>query len=269
MDQQLRLLNPDPYRSPGYLTIDDDYGAIGQGASQAHYVRAENGHEYIIKGPDLSPYHPYVAANEFIAASLATALGLPLLDFRIVSMSGRLYFASSWMQKDTFCPFATADLFQQCRNKDRVYDMILFDAWICNTDRHHQNLIIRRVKSRQDIEDRYLLVLNDHSHCLVLPGQTPSFLPTLVDSSLRNYMRSELDFIRQAIIDPVLVANSLGMIESLLEEIIVNIVRELPDEWLINGSDREDFLRFLLDRRSKLREVLDRDKSLFPNLRGG
>lgn len=76
------------------LHVVDDYGEVGQGASRAHYVLAENGNEYIIKGPALTPNHQFVAANELVAARIAGALGLPLLEFCVVELSGKLYFGA-------------------------------------------------------------------------------------------------------------------------------------------------------------------------------
>ena len=64
--------------------VVDDFGPVGAGASQAHTVLAENGQEYIIKGPSLVPNHPHVAANEYVAARLGQSIGLPILDFTIV-----------------------------------------------------------------------------------------------------------------------------------------------------------------------------------------
>ena len=38
-----------------FTRVMDDYGPIGVGASLAHHVLAENGTEYIIKGPEFTP----------------------------------------------------------------------------------------------------------------------------------------------------------------------------------------------------------------------
>ena len=76
-----------------------DYGQVGRGASLAHYVLAENGSEYIMKGPTYTPDHHYVAANEIIAGQIIRMLGLPLLDCCVLEMSGVLYFGSAWISR--------------------------------------------------------------------------------------------------------------------------------------------------------------------------
>jgi hypothetical protein len=153
---------------PGYLEVIDDYGKVGEGATNARYVLAENGNEYLIKGPSLVAGHPTVAANEWIAARLADSLGLPVLDFRLVTMGGNLFFASTWMQRPSFSPAITEDLLVKCENKERIYDVVVFDAWLCNLDRHAHNLVVRKLE-RDVNSKRHWLLLNDHSHLLVSP----------------------------------------------------------------------------------------------------
>jgi len=142
------------------MRVLDDLGAIGRGASAAHYVLAENGIEYIIKGPSFTPQHPYVAANELLAALIARQLGLPILDFAVVQMGQDLFFASAFMQGGTFHPQIRTDLFDRCENKERVYGMLVFDAWICNIDRHDGNLLVRT--TRRGGQEHTTLLLNDH-----------------------------------------------------------------------------------------------------------
>jgi hypothetical protein len=126
---------------PRPLRVRDGYGPIGQGASNARAVLAENGSEYIIKGPSLAPGNAYVAVNEHVAACLAEQLGLPVLDHRILDMNGDLFFAGAWMAQGTFLPHTSEDLFNKCDNKEQVYGLVTLDAWVCNTDRHAGNLL--------------------------------------------------------------------------------------------------------------------------------
>jgi hypothetical protein len=112
-DEQAQLGIPPPP-----LRVMDDYGPVGAGASQAHTVLAENGQEYIVKGPSLVPSHPHVAANEYVAARLGQAIGLPILDFTTVALAGDLFFASALMPPGTFHNQTTEDLFDRCENRD-------------------------------------------------------------------------------------------------------------------------------------------------------
>lgn len=196
---------------PKRLSVHTDFGYVGEGASGARYVLAENGSEYLIKGPTLSPDNPFVAANELVAAYLGQALGLPMLDFGIVEMGSNEFFASSWMPPGSFYPAIRADLLARCENRDRVYDLVVFDAWLCNRDRHAGNLIVR-VNRRRGEPDRLFMLLNDHSHCLLPPLRRPFQLPLLVNSRAADYAK-HLDFVCAAVTDLGRLADALDAVE--------------------------------------------------------
>ena len=246
------------------LRVIDDYGEVGQGASRAHYVLAENGSEYIIKGPALTPEHTLVGANELIAARIAGALGLPVLDFCVVELNGKLYFGSSWMQKPTFYPHTTEDLLDRCDNKARVYDLVAFDVFVCNVDRHEGNLLVRRHSGVK--KERHLLLLNDHSHCMVLPNESASVLSGRIGDPPAGYVR--LDFVKRAISDVKMFRAAIDRIAGLTDTDIVRIIQTTPDD-LLPDKHRGMYSAFLRGRRSRLLDVIRTDVSIFPNLTGG
>jgi hypothetical protein len=253
-------LFPEPV---AYLPVVTDYGAIGKGATNARYVRAENTNEYLIKGPSLVEGIPTVAANEWIAAELADALGLPTLDHRIVEMGGKLFFASTYMQEPSFFPAIDEDLLRRCQNADRVYEIVVLDAWLCNLDRHQENLVVRRFKKRSD---QFQLILNDHSHCLVSP-----YIPTLdllaerLDSLPGSYV--SLPFVRERIKRADRLGEALSGVESLSDDHVRAAVRSIPES-LLDQYHRDGYERFLICRRPRLRALFQRDAPAFPNLKG-
>jgi hypothetical protein len=248
------------------VSVVDDYGPVGRGASAAHYVLAENGNEYIAKGPVFSPGHRYVAANELIVACLAGRLGLPVLDFCILEMNGQLFFGSSWMQGPSFAPQINEDLFNRCENRTRVYDLVVFDSWVCNVDRHHENLVVRCAKKKAGGGDHHLMLLNDHSHCLVLPGQTPASLPPLLDTPPGGYVR--LGFVQAAVKERAYLKASLEKVGGIQGKVISDAVEAVPEEFLPAG-ERGAVADFLLQRQSRLRTVFRNGLSCFANLGGG
>jgi len=246
--------------------VVDDYGPVGQGVSLARYVSAENGTEYIIKGPYLTPHHKYVAANELIAATLAGILSLPVLDVCILEMAGRLYFGSTWMQTPTFVPQISSTLFARCDNRERVYDILAFDIFVCNTDRHSGNLIVRTTTPAHGAPGRRLLLMNDHSHCLVLPNEVVTVLTGRITASPQAYVR--LDFARDAITDPTKLSEAVANIERLTDADIIGVVQCVPEEFL-PYAERGIFMSFLRERRSNLRDIINRNLAVFPQLKGG
>lgn len=244
------------------LAVIDDYGPLGKGASEARSVLAENGEEYIIKGPSLVPEHPTVGANEWIAAQLAEIIGLPILDSRIVTMGGELFFASAWMQKPSFYPAIDAELFQRCENRDRAYGVVVFDTWLINKDRHGANLVVRNSK-----QGNHLMILNDHSHLLVSPlgpfGMAE--LMNCVQVPPQPFIR--LPFIRDGITDPAEIRAVLDKIEALSETQIRAAVNSTPIK-LLPVAEQGVYGDFLVERRACLREVMHKGSAAFPNLEG-
>jgi len=247
---------------PRVLRVVDDYGAVGQGASNAHWVLVENGSEYITKGPSYTPNHPHVAANEIIAASLAEQLGLPLLDHRVVSLGASQYFASSWMIGPSFYPAITAQLLADCVNQDRIYDLVALDIWIANGDRHAGNLVARKPQKGNGLP---LLLLNDHSHCLVLPNESGAALAARVNSAPMPYVA--LDFVRTAITDPAALRAAFDAIEGVTTAAIDDAVRSVPPTLMPTGDDRL-YRDFLLHRQAAARQVTRANIAMFPNIPG-
>lgn len=240
------------------LIVVDDYGPIGRGASAAHSVRCKNGSEYLLKGPAYSPNHPYVAANELIAVRLGRHIGLPVLDHAVAQTGTDLFFASQLMTTGTYAPAITEALLASCSNRDRVHGIAVFDVWLCNVDRHHENLVVRQRRGGVD-----LLLLNDHSHLLVQPGSTPTDLAALVASPARPYFR--LDFVREALDSHRLLDEALTAAEGLPDDAIRAIVESVPEP-LLSTADRNGYEDLLIARRPLIRSLIAADPDLFPNL---
>jgi len=256
MEQQ-SLLAPLP--APP-LSVIADYGEL-EGASHAHYVRAQNGSEYIAKGPRFAPTQPTVAANELIAARLAQALALPLLDFRILEMAGDLLFASAWMHEGSYATGIDKYLFERCANQELAYELVVFDAWLCNTDRHNRNLIVRLPKKPGET---HVAILNDHSHLLISPHEpTPEGLLKRTGASPRPYV--SLSFVREAIVSRERLGQAVLRAEAVPEATVRHAVQATPDT-LLPDPYRALYERFLLNRQALLRTTFKENPDVFPNL---
>jgi len=252
---------------PPVLRVEDDYGPVGAGVSNAHCVMAENGQEYIAKGPCFAPYHPHVAANEYVAARLANAIGLPILDFRILEMGGNLLFAAGWMDKGTFCPQTTRELFAKCQNRDRVYDLVVFDCWINNTDRHQENLLVREIRSRGAPEPRHMLLCNDHSHCLVRPNEQTTDLAGRLEAAPVSH--PGLAFVAEAVTKSARLAEALDRAARVPDDTIKAAFREMPASFLPSAQDGQLMCQYLVERRDRLADIFRTHRATFNRLDGG
>ena len=205
---------------------------------------ARTGRSTSWKSAGLSPGNQYVAANEWVAAELARAIGLPILAHDTAEFDGHVCFAAQYMPKGTWHPNITRDLFDKCLNNDRAYGLVVLDAWVCNTDRHSGNLLVRS-KAAGGGE---LMLLNDHSHCLVQPGQTTGDLGALIGSSVGSYV--QLDFIREAIADLTTLEAAIGIAEAVSDSAIRLILDSAPTGWWVDQMDLERYERFLVSRRN-------------------
>ena len=246
------------------LHIDTRYGG-GIGTSNATHILADDGREYLIKGPSLSPGHQYGAVNEFVAASLARELGLPVLDFDVVEDEGDYFFGSSWMPSGTFSPAVTENAFLRCRNLEQVYELVSLDIWLCNIDRHDENLIVRETRGPGGIGVAW--TVNDHDRCLIRPGETPADLLGKVGwDSFRNFVR--LSFVRDAIREAHRLSAALGRVEAVSDLFLLTVVGSLPPE-LLPVDGRVHVEQFLRDRRDGLRNLVRIGRRFFGNLDGG
>lgn len=227
--------------SDRHMQVWTDYGPVGKGTTNPHYVLGENGGEYLIKGPDLLPDHPFAAANELIAVQLAELIGLPVLDYRVAELNGRPYFASSWMLQPTFYPAISADIFHRAENAERAYDIVAFDGLIANGDRHNENLVARRISDRTTGTERVFLLLNDHSHALVQPNASPRELAGRLGMPANSFV--VLDFLREAITSRGALDDAIGRIESLSLSAIRHVVESVP-EALLRANDHNYYADF-------------------------
>jgi hypothetical protein len=228
------------------LRVIEDFGVVGGGVSGGHHVRCENGQEYLLKGRAFSPDNPYVAANELIAARLARCLDLPVLGAEVARLKDQLFFASPWMDRHFFGNFGP-DALSGCLNRERVYDIAVFDAWICNSDRHEGNLLVRHAPTGADV-----LLLNDHSHCLSMACGGPKGLTTMVTHNVESYIVSPT--LWDALTDQARLDEAITRLEVLSVTAIRAVVDSVPAEFL-TSAERTACVEFLVARQASLRQL--------------
>jgi hypothetical protein len=245
--------------------VVQEYERLG-GASAPQAVLCDNGQEYLLKCTSLAPSERYVVANEVIFAGLAGYMGLPVLDCCIAMKGSEVCFASAWMLGGTFAQVTTADLFTQAENRDRVYEMVAMDIWLCNNDRHAQNMLIRTIKARHPNPEIRLLLLNDHSRCLMQPHASPAGLVRLISAPVAPYVI--LDFVNRAITEPAMLGQAVTKIETIPASVIKAAVDNAPPDSL-PGREKPYVTDFLLERQARLRGLLARYRSTFVQLEVG
>lgn len=83
---------------------------------------------------------PYEAYNELVAMSLGRMLGLPIPIGFVMEHDGSVYYCSGHFSASGG-EAPDADVEHLAANQRKIAcGIVLFDAWICNTDRHAKNL---------------------------------------------------------------------------------------------------------------------------------
>lgn len=250
-----------------WLRVRRDMGEIGRGESRARYVLADNGSEYVIKGPVITPGHRFVAANESVAAQLAATLKVPTPDHRILEYQGQPVFGVVRLEgKQVYYDGLNEELLPQCVNAGAVYELVVFDALVHNPDRHEGNFLVRRVGQGRGRPPGLFLLAIDHARCFVPPGREPTILASFVGSRVREHVR--IGYIRRAIVDSARLDEAIRLAEGLSEDRIRSVVGTLPDEWC-DDEERESIADYLMQRKGGLRERFREDRDYFDNLGPG
>ncbi len=225
------------------------------GASNSVFVRWDDGQEYLVKCRALSPGQPYVASNEYIAARLADLMGLPILPHRIVEYTqGESAFGSLRIADPHAVAFDAASL-AGAENPDVLYDMVAFDVWIRNTDRHDQNILVRLMRPNPPT---YAIVLNDHSHCLCARGVTPRVIEAAPEPSGQDLIKSTL--VRGHIADNGRMDQACQLVASVPDHIIDHVLDEVPMDWLT--AEEKNYLNGCLrGRRDNIVALVARARS--------
>lgn len=248
--------------SPPTVRQLDDHGAVGKGYCQARFCLADDGKEYILKGPAFSPNHPYVAANELVAASIGKVLQYPVLDYVIVYRDSEPFFGSTRL-RGRFYDMVDSAIWQASCTQDCAYQMVVFDSLIVNGDRHHGNLL---AKVSYQNTDSFEILFNDHSHCLIGPGENATDLSQKADCPVSICVT--LDFVREHISESEQLRSCLDRAATLRPEVLTEIVGSVPQQWLTR-EEGSLVVEFLLDRQSRLRRLFEEARNHFPRLDGG
>ncbi|MBL8796363.1 MAG: hypothetical protein JNM56_20865 [Planctomycetia bacterium] len=259
--------------NPAWTRITAIYSRLDSGESRAMYVKAENGNEYVAKGPSLTPTWRHVGANELIAFRLAERMGLPVLDCRVLQFEGELYVGHTRMQENQFHPYLTSELLARCSNLDRVYGLVVFDSWVCNTDRHEGNLLVRCSNSAglangRCAADEHTVLVNDHNRCLLPDNRETSHFSSLSGEYLAEFI--QIGFIRDRIYSLGGLKDAIEQAERVSDIEISSIVNGVPPE-LLPDEDKAHWTEFLINRRGSLRRLFaaEHNRRLFRYLPGG
>jgi HipA-like kinase len=247
--------------TPTYLSTVNasiDLGEVGKGVSKARRYDCDDGETYVVKFVDATK----TSVNEYVAAILATSIGLPvpkmslvhipqqLLELSNLQVTGQLHIGVIFLKYAVdFDKFDLKVLEEvKLQNHDRLPGVRCFDNWVINRDRCNNGNNLIEIKGN----DAWYYVI-DFGHCFVSPNWCINILKETVNmldavpvfEPLKRYMNDKKGCVGWAV-----------KIKNVTDEIICKLVHSIPDSWSnVNGSEREE-LSFFINTRKRLIEQI-------------
>ena len=238
-----------------------------RGGAQAHLMRAEDGHFYVVKFQN-NPQHVRVLANELLATRLAERVGLPVPIPEIIEVSrwiventpelnvqcaghtlpcvAGLQFGSRYvvdpLDGEIF-DYLPESMLERVRNMESFAGMLLLDKWTGNAN-GRQAVFWRKARDR-----KYNVTFIDQGYCFNA-GEW-----TFPDSPLRGvYSRN---YVYAAITGWQSFEPWLSRIENFAPNLLAQFAGDIPPEWCGGDWDElEKLTEELIARRSKVRDLI-------------
>jgi hypothetical protein len=238
-----------------------------RGGAQAHLMRADDGHFYVVKFQN-NPQHLRVLANELLATRLAESVGLPVPKTEIVIVQ-------EWLIKNTqelhvdqaglssqckpglqfgaryVCDpaegqvfdYLPESMFAKVKNLAAFAGMLVADKWLGNAN-GRQAVFWKKTNER-----KYTATFIDQGYCFNA-GEW-----NFPDSALRGvYARN---FVYQEVRGWESFEPWLSRVENFDPAVIHEIAGTVPPVWTGNGwAEMETLAATIVERRSKVRELI-------------
>jgi len=230
--------------------------AVGIGVSSSSYLHLE------AIGKASAAGNPYCVVNEIVAAEIGRRVRLPVPPCCVVTDgSGKAFFASLSfnLTGNTLPPIIPAAF--AAAFGDAIADILVFDAYICNSDRHSGNLAA-------DYTAPARFNVFDHSHA-VLGGHNPMGSGRLVAMRTALVIDGRMGGNRHCLIDHITDDRWLDKMLKRIEGLDAYFIRELVSdvaEYGLGAQEVTDLTNFFLTRRGSLRGLISANKLAFPSI---
>lgn len=245
------------------LTALEYLGTVGIGATSPQLFRANDGKVYVVKLQN-NPMGTKVLINEYVAwwFGLQMELCFPVsdlieIDEAVIKKSRRLraahikkgpHFASQYLHNNHY---VTRRALQRAANKQVMAGVMLFDHMFHNVDRtkNRKNLLVCKE------EETYMLYAIDNSHLFVRGHWNQRSLEKLVGKIVVNQWHAYGWLLRHFCIaeDFRVYAEKIRKID---DNEFFTMVKNIPSEWLHKPAEGEALVRYMVQRRNMVDEVV-------------
>jgi hypothetical protein len=253
-----------------------------RGGAQAHLMRADDGHFYVVKFQN-NPQHLRVLANELLATRLAESVGLPVPITELVTVEEWLIKNTPELSVDSagltshckpglqfgaryVCDpaegqvfdYLPESMFAKVKNLAAFAGMLVLDKWLGNAN-GRQAVFWKKTNER-----KYTATFIDQGYCFNA-GEW-----NFPDSALRGvYARN---FVYQDVRGWESFEPWLSRVEKMDPRVIHEIAGAVPPVWTGNDwGEMETLAAAIVERRTKVRELItafrDSTRQPFPSWR--
>lgn len=225
----------------------------GRGVTDTYTAEASI---YLKKPPPIPP--PYYVAAEYICSELARQLRLPVPPSFVAELPGEpapvfcsLAFNLSGTPAPSVNPLAAVTA-----EPDLCSGVLVFDAWIVNTDRHPGNVSFQATRAP------HRLNIFDHSHAVFFYSDwLAAFQNDLAITGGRGNRHCFLDVLPTGSHIPKWVERVARIPEYVITEIFHDAIElGLPEQLAADGA------RFMIDRRDRLGAIIESHRHEFTSV---
>lgn len=245
------------------LTALEYLGSVGIGVTTPQLFRANDGKVYVVKLQN-NPMGPKVLINEYVACWFGVRIELCFpssdlitIDKQIVKRNRRLqsagiclgpHFASRYLPDNRY---VTRYELKKAVNKRAMAGVMLFDHMFHNVDRtkNRKNLLVCHE------EGNYVLYAIDNSHLFVRGRWNKESLRKLVEKITVNHWRV-YGWLLKNFLTPEDFHFYVAAIKNISDEELIGLVKSIPKEWLYKEGEGEALLRYMIQRRNMVDEIV-------------
>ncbi|HEY1728733.1 MAG TPA: hypothetical protein VGG22_10195 [Candidatus Baltobacteraceae bacterium] len=218
--------------------------------------------------PDL----PLIPLHELVAALLARAAGIPVLNPCIVKVDEQSWFGMDYLTGDQKLEYSlSGPIFDEAENaRGIVYEAVCLDAWLLNPDRHDDNLLLRLENAAKSIWRAYVI---DHNKALGsdLPEAMAEKRLDKFSSDFASWVDHTTAWLhpQASWTDRVVSFTCLEKVAERIQGIpsgtIDAVMQSIPASWA-SGRYVEAIRSFVLSRQKALPAILRTHRDKFPRL---
>ncbi|EKN71131.1 hypothetical protein P9E76_20640 [Schinkia azotoformans] len=227
-----------------------------EGKSNAHLITFSDGNDYVVKY--FQPGFEKSLPNEWVAYCLARFLELPIPYARIVDIPEEFsnnikelaglgsvkYQYASLYKPNCFDGHQVLDVSNLTNDQVQLAGIILFDYWLCNTDRTRKNILLHEVTP-----NIHGLSIIDHAEVFGtynwdlpdLENLPTTLLKSATHQIMTLFIEEEENFSEQ-----------LEIIQTIPVLLMEEIVDLIPEEWAVSKEEKKAMVSALIRRRKKV-----------------